>query len=176
MKKVKIVSIIGVFLISFLCHFLYDIFPNYIFSIFFPVNESIWEHMKIIVSSILFYSPIEYFIWKKKKIEVDNFLLSNIMMGICAIIIYLIIFLPIYNMIGENMIINISLLLLVYIIVEIIGYYLLKAPKIPFQKAIAIIIITLTFLIFWYLTYFPIKNKLFIDITKNQYGIIKKEP
>ena len=74
------------------------------------------------------------------------------------------------------MIINISLLLLVYIIVEIIGYYLLKAPKIPFQKAIAIIIITLTFLIFWYLTYFPIKNKLFIDTTKNQYGIIKKEP
>ena len=79
-------------------------------------------------------------------------------------------------MIGENMIISISLLLLVYIIVGIIGCYLLKAPKIPFQKMIAIIIITLTFLIFWYLTYFPIKNKLFIDTTKNQYGIIKKEP
>ena len=51
LKKVKIVSIFGMFIFCFLTHFLYNFFPNTLFSIFFPVNESIWEHMKMMSSS-----------------------------------------------------------------------------------------------------------------------------
>lgn len=174
MKKVKSCSILGIFIISFACHFLYDLLPNPIFSIFSPVNESIFEHMKIIFSSILIYSPIEYFIFKSKKIPFNNFLLSNLIMGISGIIIYLIIFIPIYNMIGENMLISISLLLLVYIIVEFIGTFLLRKHKIAFSNIIAILGIIIVYTIFGYLTYFPIQGELFIDPIKNQYGIIQK--
>lgn len=174
MKKIKLISVIFIFLLSFLCHFLYDLLPNPIFSIFFPVNESIFEHMKIIASSILFYSPIEYFILKRKEIPFNNFLLSNFIMIVSGIIIYLIIFVPIYNMIGENMLISISLLLLVYIIVELMGCYLLRRKEIPFQNIIAIVGIIVLYILFGYLTYFPIEGELFIDPIKNQYGIIEK--
>ena len=95
-------------------------------------------------------------------------------MGISGIIIYLIIFIPIYNMIGENMLISISLLLLVYIIVEFIGTFLLRKHKIAFSNIIAILGIIIVYTIFGYLTYFPIQGELFIDPIKNQYGIIQK--
>lgn len=171
MKKVKFWSVIGIFLISFLCHFLYDWFPNSLFSIFFPVNESIWEHMKIIFSAILIFSPIEYFILKKKNIHFNNFLLSNVMMEISGIIIYLIIFIPLYLMIGENMIISIGLLFIVYGIVEIIGYYFLNLKPIKYQGYIATFIIIIMYIIFSYFTYQPPKNFLFYDIKEEKYGI-----
>ena len=61
LKKIKIVSIFGMFILCFLTHFLYNFFPNTLFSIFFPVNESIWEHMKMMTSSILIWSILEVF-------------------------------------------------------------------------------------------------------------------
>ena len=50
-KRLKIISTILVILFSFLFHSIYDKFPNFITSLFFPVNESIWEHMKMVYLS-----------------------------------------------------------------------------------------------------------------------------
>ena len=47
LKTAKILAIINIFLISFPSHFIYDFFPNTFTSILFPVNESIWEHLKL---------------------------------------------------------------------------------------------------------------------------------
>ena len=55
LKKLKVINIVIVFLLSFLAHNLYKWFPNTFTAIFFPVNESIFEHMKIIATSFLFY-------------------------------------------------------------------------------------------------------------------------
>ena len=65
LKRIKIISIIGTFLLCFLTHFIYNLFPNTLFSIFFPVNESIWEHMKMLFSTILLFGIIEYILIKK---------------------------------------------------------------------------------------------------------------
>ena len=70
LKKIKMVSIFGMFALCFLTHFLYNWFPNSLFSIFFPVNESIWEHMKMMTSSILIWSILEYFLYKKYVINI----------------------------------------------------------------------------------------------------------
>ena len=43
--------IIGTFLLAFPFHFGYDILPNQVSAIFFPVNESIWEHMKMLFTT-----------------------------------------------------------------------------------------------------------------------------
>ena len=54
--KLKILKIFGIILAFFLCfplHFLYDKLPCFITSIIAPVNESIWEHMKILFGSII---------------------------------------------------------------------------------------------------------------------------
>ena len=76
MKKYKIIGIFALFLLSFLWHFGYDILPNFFTSILFPVNESIWEHMKIFWGVILFYGIIEYFLLKRENIKVSNYLFT----------------------------------------------------------------------------------------------------
>ena len=109
-KKLKIIMTIIIFLLAFPFHFFYDKFSNFIFSIFFPVNESIWEHMKLLFTSIIFSGVIEYIIIKKKDVKVNNYLLSLFIPAILSIPIYLIIFLPIYYKIGENFIITITIM------------------------------------------------------------------
>ena len=73
LKKIKVIATICIFIISFLSHFAYNLFPNIIFSFFFPVNESIWEHMKILFTSTLIYGIVDYYLLKKNNIKFNNF-------------------------------------------------------------------------------------------------------
>ncbi len=172
--SLKSIKIIGFFVIFFLCfpfHFLYDWLPNSLFSIFFPVNESIWEHMKLIYTSYIFYGIIDYFILKKNKINFNNFLIQLFLIPIIGIIIYLIIFIPIYKMIGENMFISIGLLAIIILIEQILSYFILQYKEIKYQNIIGITGIILVYIIFGYLTYKPIENYIFYDTVKDKYGI-----
>lgn len=177
MKKIKIIKIIGVFIIFALCfslHFLYDKFPNFITSIFVPVNESIWEHMKLIFTSYLIYTVIENIIFKKKNIETNNYLLQTFIVPIIGIIFYLIIFIPLYNIFGENMFISLSLLFLIIILEQFISYKLLTySNNINYGNIISIIGIILTYIIFTFLTYYPPKTSIFYDTETGEYGITK---
>lgn len=173
LKKIKIIAVIGIFLLSFLSHFAYNLFPNLIFSFIFPVNESIWEHMKIIFSSTLLYGIIDYILLKKYKIKYNNFPFQLYFTSLSAIPIYLSIYLPLYKLLGENLIISISLLLIVYIMQQIISYSILKEKEIKLLNKLAIPVILLSYLGFIYLTYNPIHNYIFYDINENKYGIDK---
>ena len=92
LKKIKIISTIGIFLLSFLTHYLYKWFPNDLFAIFFPVNESIWEHMKMLFTTVLLYSIIEYFLLHYFKIKHHNFFWSIWITATLSIIIYLMLY------------------------------------------------------------------------------------
>ena len=173
MKKIKIIGVFLIFIFSFVSHFMYEWFPNTLFSILFPVNESIWEHMKLIVTPVLIFSLIEYIVYKRKNISYNNFILSYAISMILGIIIYLIIYLPIDYIFGHSMIFAISLLFVIFIIVEIISYYIMNYREIRYSNAIGIILIIFMYVVFGYLTYNPIENDLFYDTQKKIYGIDK---
>lgn len=171
LKTIKIIGLIGIFILCFPFHFIYDWFPNSLFSIFFPVNESIWEHMKLIYTSFVVFGIFDYLLLKKHNIKYNNFLLQLFIVPIIGIIIFLAIFIPIYNILGENMLITLTLLFLIILIEQIIGYYLLRANNIKYQNIIGIIGIIVVYIIFGYLTYKPINNKIFFDESNSKYGI-----
>ena len=126
LKRLKVVSILGMFILCFLTHFLYNWFPNALFSIFFPVNESIWEHMKMMTSSILIWSVLEYFLFKKFRINHNNFALSVFLEISLSIVIFLIIYLPIYHFTGSVFVLNLIVLFISIYFVNIISFYILK--------------------------------------------------
>ncbi|MGN1312346.1 MAG: DUF6512 family protein [Bacilli bacterium] len=171
LKKIKIIAVLGIFLLSFISHFAYELFPNIIFSFIFPVNESIWEHMKIIFTSTLIYGIIDYLLLKKYKIKYNNFPFQLYFTSLIGIPIYLVIYLPLYKLFGENMIISISLLLLVYIITQIVSYNILKEKKLKILNIIIIPVILLSYLGFIYLTYNPPHTHIFYDTKENKYSI-----
>ena len=171
LKKDKILSSILIIALCFLFHFLYEWFPNPLFAIFFPVNESIWEHMKILFSSICFYGIIDYIILYKNKISFNNFFFNIFTTAFLSVVVYLLIFIPIYKSFGENMIVSISLMIIVIILSQIISYFILKSKHIHYINSISFILIIISDIIFGYLTYNPIHNYLFLDNIKNIYGI-----
>ena len=173
MNKIKIIGVFVIFILSFISHFIYNLFPNTIFSILFPVNESIWEHMKLIATPTLIFSLFEYFIYKRKNIDNNNFILSYGISIIMGIILYLILYLPIDYLFGHNLLVAIILLFITFIIIEIISYYIMNYNSIKYSNFIGIGTIIFIYFLFGYLTYNPIEIDLFYDTQKNIYGLPK---
>ena len=172
LKKIKIISIFGVFLINFLSHFLYDLFPNGLFAIFFPVNESIFEHMKMISSSILIYSLIEFILLKKYNVKFNNYIFNIFVSCVFNIAIFLIIFLPIYYWIGEKFIITIIILFISIMITQFISYKILSMKKnYNYLNIVSLVMIIVLYIVFAYLTYNPIIAPFFFDPMNEKYGI-----
>lgn len=172
LKKIKIISIFGIFVLNFISHFLYEWMPNTLFSIFFPVNESIFEHMKMISTSILIYSIMEYIILKKTKTNYNNYLFSIFISCIGNIIIFLIMYLPIYYKIGEKLILTIILLFISIVITEFISYKILCTKKnYTWLNIVSLLMIITLYIILGYLTYNPIICPLFFDPLNEKYGI-----
>lgn len=172
LKKIKIINVVFLFLLSFLWHFVYDWFPNNIFALFFPVNESIWEHMKIIYFCLFMGSILEFVLCKKNNIKINNFYIEAMVKSILGVIFYLIIFIPLYLWLGESLLISISLMLITYIFMEYIGYKILTGEEMNIN-ILPVIIIVLGCVMFVILTFYPLHNFLFFDEVKFGYGILK---
>ncbi len=171
LKKIKIFGIVFIFMISFLFHNIYKWFPNDFTLIFFPVNESIWEHMKMLSSMFIFYHCIEYliiykFIDNKHKLHIDI-----ILAPIISIIIYLFLYLITKNFINHNLFTYLIIMLITIIIVETMSYFIIKNNLFIINNYVFYISFVLIYIIFGYLTYKPIKNELFFDSNENKYGI-----
>ena len=172
LKKIKIINVVFLFLLSFLWHFMYDWFPNNIFALFFPVNESIWEHMKIIYFCLFMGSILEFVLCKKNNIKINNFYIEAMVKSILGVIFYLIIFIPLYLWLGESMFISISLMLITYIFMEYIGYKILTGEEMNIN-ILPVIIIALGGIMFVILTFYPLHNFFFFYEVKFGYGILK---
>ena len=172
LKKIKIINVVFLFLLSFLWHFMYDWVSNTIFALVFPVNESIWEHMKIIYYCLLMGSILEFVLCKKNNIKINNFYIEAMVKSILGVIFYLIIFIPLYLWLGESMFISISLMLITYIFMEYIGYKILTGEEMNIN-ILPVIIIVLGCIMFVILTFYPLHNFLFFDEVKFGYGILK---
>ena len=171
-KKLKILGVVIAFVLCFPLHFLYDLMPNFITSIFLPVNESIAEHMKILFGSIMISSVIQKIIVIKKDLNIKNICISNFTGAVLSIPIFLLIFVPIYKAIGENMPITIFIMFITIVISQIISYIIINSKNLGLEN-VTIFLVIIVYIIFGLLTYFPPENDLFMDPTNLTYGITK---
>ena len=171
LKYTKMIAVIGIFILTFIFHFVYNWLPNDISAIFFPVNDSIWEHQKLIFTSIIIYGIIDYVILQKFKIKFNNFFTSLFISSLSSIPIFLTMYLPFYYKTGPKMFLNIGVMFIAIIISQIISYYILKTKPCDRVNFIFFILIIISYVIFAYLTYNPIKSELFFDTQDEKYGI-----
>jgi len=160
-----IINTILIFIVCSIFHFVYDLVPSFVTSIFFPVNESIWEHLKLIFTSSIVYTLISNLYYKD-----NNQFLIGYLRGMFTIIILLIIYLPIRKLFGEVMIVTLIILFISILLSETIVNKIIKKH---YNKLniISVFLIIINFIIFTYLTYNPIKSYLFYDTESNKYGI-----
>ena len=170
LKKWKIISIVGIFLVSALLHFIYDWFPNFFTSLFFPVNESIWEHNKIIVGSFLILAIIEKIYYKKRK----NVIFAEVISALVCMTLVMLIFTPVYLYIlkaNDNMIVTFAIFIIAITISQIVSYHLLQKEYYPRLEELGVILFVIFFLINIIFTYYPPKFAIFYDYTNQIYGL-----
>ena len=171
MKKLKFFDVFLSFFLCFIIHNLYKNHPSFITSIFSPVNESIFEHMKLFLTTLSITIIFDYIVFKKKNIYFKNIFLNLLIIIIFSITIYLMIFIPIYYKYGENFIFTIILLFIVLSITQIVSYYIYKLKEYKILNYLSLGLIILIYIIFTYLSYNPIYSYIFFDELSDKYGI-----
>ena len=87
-----------------------------------------------------------------------------------SILIFLIIYLPVYHFTGSVFILNIIVLFISLYFVNIISFYILSLRPLH-KEVLSIIGIILVYILFGILTYYPPRNYLFFDKVEKKYGI-----
>ncbi len=167
-KKTFLKHSIFIFLFCIICHFFYSFFPNFFTSIFFPVNESIFEHLKMLATAEVIFS-ISMVVLKKE--AMSNFFLRTFLRIYLAIFILLILYLPCYYLFKEVMLFTFIILWIAIFVTESIVSFLNEKKHYSALNFMSVFFIIGTYILFTYFTYHPPKENLFLDPMHNKYGI-----
>lgn len=172
-KKFILINSIFIFLFGFIAHNLYEWFPSFI-TIIFPVNESLYEHLKLIFIVPIIIGIITYFVYYRKR-EYHNYFFSLFLTVLANILFFYALYLPIYFRFGEQMIITFIIYFISIVASQIVNYYLLNILKDRWWlNIIAGILLVISAIILIYFTYNPLKNSFFFDSAKEVYGLGEK--
>ncbi|MFX0039097.1 MAG: DUF6512 family protein [Promethearchaeota archaeon] len=170
--KWEMLGIIFVVMLGALFHFMFALL-NYWSPLgaIFPVNESVWEHLKLPFWPLIIFSLIEYNYIKDKA---NNLILGKTISFIISISTILIVFYSYTAILGtELLIVDILSFVLGVIIGQLVSYKILMKEQLSklYIKASWIILIGFGIL-FAVFTYFPPHLPIFQDSETGLYGII----
>ena len=167
--RFQIISIIFTIILGTILHFTYNWSnENLLVGAFSAINESTWEHLKLIFFPMLISTIIGYFYIGK---NTSNYLCAKTIGIITAILFTIIFFYTYTGILGTNIdILNILTFILAVIIGEYVAYKIILS-YFSCNKKIAIIFLIVLFLSFIIFTYVPPKIGLFKDPISGGYGI-----
>lgn len=160
-KKYQIFSAIFASILGTLLHFTYELSgENALVASFSAINESVWEHLKLLFFPMLLTTIIGYFYIGK---SIPNFLCSKTL-GILASISFIIIFFYTYTgIIGKSIVfIDIASFFIAVILGEYLAYKLIT-NGFKCNNILAIIILTTVLICFIVFTYFTPNIGVFRD-------------
>ena len=161
-KKFIIYDMIGLlFTIIFgsLLHFVYHLSgDNTFFALFSPINESTWEHLKLLFFPFVAYSIFQYFIIGH---NYRNFITAKVLGVIIGIISIPLMFYT-YTSILLNHYLTIDILIFIISVILAYGvsWYVLKHKSISFNL-LSVILLACLIIIFMFFSFHPPEMELF---------------
>ena len=165
---IKIVILFLIYsLTGTLLHFLFKLSKNNIIvGIFASVNESVWEHIKILLTPIFMISFISFLCTRNYNFFILLMeLLTSIILIILLYEIKLHFFKEKYNFI------NIVIFYVVSFIISYIHFKLQNYNVSNLINGISLIMVIIVFIMYLTFTIFPLKNKYFKDPINGTFGI-----
>lgn len=174
MKKNKyiLISSIIIYVLTFIAHFVFDVFQNDIVAIFFNTNESIFQHMKMIFTCFFIFYFILFIV--RRRFYYKNIFIANLISSISTIVFFLMIYIPAYLRFGESMIFTFILLFVSILFGQFISTFIIQKEDYKYLDFGSIIILLIIFIINGYLTYNPIRNFIFWDPQHETYEKVLK--
>ena len=169
-RNYQIFSVIFTFILGVLLHFTYELSgENYIVRIFSSINESVWEHLKLLYFPMLITIVLGFFYFGK---EYPNFICAKTI-GILSAIFFTVIFFYTYSgILGKTItIIDIISFFVATIIGEALAYILI-VNKFKCKTPISILILLILFICFAIFAYFTPDIGLFRDPEANKESVL----
>ena len=169
----EIISFIFAYIFGTLLHFTYEISNNnLVVASFSAINESTWEHLKLLFFPIFITTIIGYLYFKNKYSNYLCIKVKSIILGLSFIVIF---FYTYTGILGKNIaIIDILSFFVALFIAHYYSYKMMNNYK-TCNKNLSLIILLLIFSCFIVFTYFPPKIGLFIDPLTNTYGFFNNK-
>lgn len=169
-KKWEIVGFFWVIIVGSLLHFTYEWSgESTIVAIFSPVNESVWEHLKLGYFSLLLFSLIEYGFIKN---DTNSFFIGKAI-GILAMEIFIVIVFYGYTSITKEAVsfIDIGSFVVGALICQLISYKIMKKEFGNIVNVLGLIVFLLIGCSFALFTFYTPKLPIFMDPKTKKYGI-----
>jgi len=174
-EKYILFSILIIFVLGSLMHFIYDFTnQNIIVGLFAPVNESVWEHTKLGIIPLALWWGL-FYIFKNKKCNMDkNKWFTSFLISLFTSIITIPMFFYFYTgSFGiENVFIDILIFFLSILLGQILGLHFYKYAK-GINYKITILIFLFILVIYGIFTFYPPKLPIFKDASTETYGVNK---
>ncbi|MEL7570807.1 MAG: DUF6512 family protein [Eubacteriaceae bacterium] len=172
-EKFIIKSIPLIFLFGSLFHFLYELSGERgIVGLFSAVNESVWEHLKMIVLPVVLFWCVYYFAkGRKYSIDKNKWFTAALVSLVTALIAMPMIYYFYTQAFGVEIIaVDIAILFIVLMFGQLLGLHFYKYSK-GMRWQIAVFTMILIIIVFMIFTYYPPKIPLFMDSQSGTYGI-----
>jgi len=175
-KKTIIIACIASIALGILLHFAYDwTYENKIVGLVAPVNESVWEHLKLILIPFTIFSIVFYFYTKQK---FSNMLLATFLGNVVGMFVTVVLYYLGTMLFGnENMVFNIITFVVGVIASYTVLYlsiynteFLEETKDSTLVGACALSLLVAVFIIG---TVYPIKMELTRDPKSSTYGIFE---
>lgn len=170
--KAEIIVIVVCWILGTMLHFLYEWSgENAFIGSFSAVNESVWEHLKLVFYPMLLAGIVEYFFVEKRT---NNYIEAKTIGIFAAISFVVVTFFTYTGILGTNIfLIDILIFLISIVLGEWIAYKLMKRENESTMQTKILSGIILVFLLFSFIicTYYTPEVNLFRDTTTGQYGI-----
>lgn len=173
LKRWRLAGIISITILGFCLHYLFSWTDgSKIFGLFSPVNESVWEHLKLGYWSVVLFSIVEYLPVKHR---VNNYYLAKTV-GFLTLEITIVIIHYGYTIVaGKNFfLIDIFSYTMGVISCQYLTYIFFRLkPYSIFMNRISLIIFISTGVLFGVFTFYPPHMTFFKDPNNNTYGLTK---
>lgn len=170
--KIQVLAILFVIVVGTLSHFTYALSGNSNFvALFSAINESTWEHLKLIFFPTMLFSIIQYFFLKN---DVKNFWQAKTIGAITGMFMIVVIFYTYTGIIGDSLWpIDILLFVISAITSEYIAYRIMikEEKRNKITQALSIACVILITIMFFAYTFNPPEIPLFLDPITKSYGI-----
>lgn len=173
--KSNFLRIIFAIALGTLWHYIFDLTNNNRFVAYIcPVNESIWEHLKLLFYPVLILSIVELILVRTK----SNFIISRSLGLLTGLLSIIVLYFTYSGIIGENYtFVDITIYVVsIFITFGVSG--MIKDSRISrstIMSILCIIIIIAFIVLFSIFTYKPPHIDLFKDKNTNSYSIVTKE-
>lgn len=155
LKKIELLCFVLASVLGVFFHFVYDWSgKNFLVGLFFPKNESTWEHLKLIFFPIVLVSVFEYFCLN---VKTKNYIGVKFISAILGMLLTVLLFYTYQGVLGYTIdAVNIGIYFVAMFFAYLFSYHALsRLSLLPFSESVYYILFWCIGLLFVYFSIFP---------------------